>query len=158
MPARSAFTLFELLVVLALICLFASIGLPAINTWRKRIEIDRAQSALIGTVGAAKRRAVHGGESCRIQSEVNPSCLTISPVQEEPARSLGRRANAIDVHNLPSSIRIEIYKTKEKKEKTLLYVSSQGILSPAIIFMEHDGKLVNTYEIERLTGEMRRLK
>ena len=160
MSERKGFSLLELLMVLSLLTLLASVALPVLSSWQARIEVDRANSALINSTSDAKLRAVREGIAWTIRTSKSPECLEVLPALEPNKRDTNKRATSsrleMDRFPLPKSIAFQFYQLETNEQLDFLTVSSNGNLIPARIWLLQDGKPVLSYECERLTGSLRR--
>lgn len=152
MHCKKAFSLLELLLVLAILSTLASVALPTLTSWQARIEIDRANSALMHAIGEAKLRALRDGHSWTICTSTSPHFLELLPASETTHRPMKDR------FPLPNSITFEFHMLRSNELLHFLTISSSGNLIPARIGLLQDGKRVMSYESERLTGGLRRIR
>lgn len=155
---RSAFSLFELLLALALLAVLASITVPAVRSWQSRIEFDRANGALIELIAEARRRAVREGNSWNVRIVKAPASLTLEPLFVSAVKPRPNRSSSDDTRFLPNSIQIEFLRMRTDQKLDALLVNSHGKVAPGRIWISQDGIRVRAYEIDRLTGGIRQAK
>lgn len=158
MVNRAAFSLFELLIVLALLALLASVALPALQSWQSRIEVDRASGALIELIGEAKRRAVHEGHTWVVHSLKTPAALKLETQKDATVRLPMLKTVVGDMRTLPKSVQIDFFRSGTDRQLQSLTISSQGNITPAVIWLSQNGQRVQAYEVDRLTSRLRRFK
>ena len=153
---RNAFSLFELLLVLALLAVLTSVAVPSLQAWQSRIEVDRANGAIVEMISEARRRAVREGDSWVIRIEKQPHSLTLmnhSAIYWQSTEDIGH-----DRRVLSKTIQIEFFKRRDEERLDSLIVNSQGKITPGRIWVSQNGRRVQGYEIDRLTGGIHRIK
>lgn len=168
MRRRPAFTLFELLLVLSLLILMASLGLPAIGSWIERTQIDRATGVVVQFASEAKRRAIEDGEAWSIRYSASGSKLHLarsssgaSGVSKANARIAGRTTSQFsdqDEKTLGRDIVVQFSHIGTQIKLGELQVSPLGAITPASISIFHSDRLVQSLVTERLTGDIRRVR
>jgi type IV fimbrial biogenesis protein FimT len=84
MTKQSAFTLIEMMIVIALIAIVAGIAAPNLSMFTKNSALSGASEELLNTLGYAKSEAIKRGGSISICNSANPSadqptCITGTP-------------------------------------------------------------------------------
>lgn len=107
-PRRSAFTLMEILLVLAVLVAATAIVLPDALAWKSRWELRDATRSLQTVLQSVRTRAIESGETQTLQFELNGTRYSIRAESDD---SSSRDASAGHDHRedregaLPSSCR-----------------------------------------------------
>lgn len=155
MRARLAFTMFELLMVLAVLSVLVGVALPSIQSWLHRAKIDHAGTTLVQLASEARRRAIEDGEVWTIRYASNESRLLLTQVNETLSGAAGKRHSPIDERKLNQEMRMEFLDAKSKSQLNDIRVSPLGAISPVEVRIFYRNMLVGSYVSDRLTGEIR---
>lgn len=153
MSRRVGFTLFELLLVLALLSLLAGVTLPALASWRDRIALDRATHNLVHAVQTAKRRSLESGEERVIFFRSVERSLVVGPTVNDfrPNQQL----RDYETFSLDEGLTVE-FRTDGGSRLDALKIRPLGKLPLATIrITDPTGQAQRTYHIDRLTGTLR---
>ncbi|XZE51582.1 hypothetical protein SH139x_003239 [Planctomycetaceae bacterium SH139] len=154
MRNRLAFTLFELLLVLAALTVMTTLTLPAAKSWRTRATTDRSIAEVCRLVQEAKLRATREGRSWSLRYDGTPVTLYLAPTSEAYVRAGFTRigADGSGVHILPKDMSVEFVSLNAKKRTHELCLSPVGAISAVRIVFRHQGIPVASLVADRLTG------
>lgn len=157
MSKRAGFSLFELLMVLALLAVLAGLALQGARVWTERTKIDRANGAVVELVSEARRRAVNDGSAWVIQYSNQTQKLTLKPERPSIHNSPSKKAELEEERLLDENIQIEFLSEKSGKSLKSIRVTPLGSITPADIRVLRGGILQQAFRTERLTGNLRRV-
>lgn len=118
---ESGFTLFELIVVVAILGIILGLTIPSINFSDPERDMDTVVRRLAGAVSEARSRALLKRETLELHIEPNHIFL----VQRNGKQQLGKSA-------LPTTITISRVIVDEKDQRTLLF-TPRGVTQPATV-------------------------
>jgi general secretion pathway protein H len=118
---ESGFTLFELIVVVAILGIILGFTIPSINFSDPERDIDTVVRRLAGAVSEARSRALLKRETLELHIKPNHIFL----VQRNGKQQLGKSA-------LPTTITISRVIVDEKDQRTLLF-TPMGVTQPATV-------------------------
>jgi prepilin-type N-terminal cleavage/methylation domain-containing protein len=156
MRNRFGFTMFELLMVLAVLAVMVGAALPSIQTWILRAKIDHAGTALIQLASEAKRRAVESGETWAIRYVPGQACLQISSCQDSSSILKKSDRGATNQRNLHEALTMEFLDSSSRSRIDCIQVSPVGAISPVEVQIFNRDSLVDAFVSDRLTGDIRR--
>jgi type II secretory pathway pseudopilin PulG len=154
MRNRLAFTLFELLLVLAALTVMTTLALPAAKSWRSRASTDRSIAEVCRLVQEAKLRATREGRSWSLRYDGTPVTLYLAPTSEAYARVGVAQidADSVGSHVLPSDMNVEFVGLNARAITHELCLSPVGAISAVRIVFRHQGIPVASLAADRLTG------
>jgi type II secretion system protein H len=118
---ESGFTLFELIVVVAILGIILGLTIPSINFSDPERDMDTVVRRLAGAVSEARSRALLKRETLELHIKPNHIFL----VQRNGKQQLGKSA-------LPTTITISRVIVDEKDQRTLLF-TPMGVTQPATV-------------------------
>ena len=143
MQSRTAFTLIELLLVLALLACVLSVALPTLDKrYQSRARLDRASGQLIGELQAARQRALDTAEVICFQFDNGHSEFRVFPVHSPAPQYRG---------SLPFAAKIHVPTASHSASSNSILFRSDGMSSDRTleIRLQHESQRI---VLERLTG------
>ncbi len=154
---ESAFTLFELLVVCALISVMLAVAVPTLKNSLLTDPLKTSSRQVIGLIKAVREKAVRDQQAYLItfdRTENRIWFLKESAVGLEDAEE-----NITDVLHLPEPIRIlDIWTRSDGKQETdrpTLWVSKQGYIDETLIHLGNDEDEVLSMLFSPFLGNVR---
>ena len=118
---ESGFTLFELIVVVAILGIILGLTIPSSNFSNPERDMDTARRRLAGAVSEARSRALLKREA--LELHLKPKRILL--VQRNGERQLGKSV-------LPTTVTISRVIVDEKDQRTLLF-TPKGVTQPATV-------------------------
>lgn len=157
MRHRSAVTLLEMLMVLAILAFVTTISIPSIQSLFLRNQIHQACTALIDITNEAKLLAVSQGVNVTITYSIEHSALRIDTDSLNAPVHLNGNSDNLEklIHD---SFQFEFRESGTNQVVSGIRVSPVGEITPAQVSLNRRNQVLELFETHRLTGEMRRVK
>lgn len=136
---ESGFTLFELIVVIAIIGVLMGVAIPNITFSDPERDLDTAVRRLTGAISEARSRALLKREALELHLERKH----IRIVQRNGKQQIGKAA-------LPDAVTISRVIVDEKEQRTLLF-TPKGVTQPATIELKSP-PYIRTLSIKPIQG------
>lgn len=154
---ESAFTLFELLVVCALISVMLAIAVPTLKNSLLTDPLKTSSRQVIGLIKAVREKAVRDQQAYLITFDRPENRIWF--VKESAVGREDVEENITDVLHLPEPIRIlDIWTRSDGKQETdqpILWVSKQGYIDETLIHLGNDEDEVLSMLFSPFLGNVR---
>ncbi|TWT94216.1 prepilin-type N-terminal cleavage/methylation domain-containing protein [Neorhodopirellula pilleata] len=153
MKRYAAFTLFELLLVLAILSTLVGTAMPTLQGWMTRARTDRDAGTLVWLVSEAQRRSSRDGREWSIRFQPRPCALRL---ETDSSIQVHRNANVQRpmIHTLDARTHVEFRHIHSGQIVDRLVVSPGGVLSAIRVTVQYGDGLADHFEADRLTNRL----
>lgn len=155
----SGFTVFELVIVLALFVSALALSMPAISNWQRRTELNRAENALMQMIADAKRNAIQSGIPWQVTYNRQSHRLLLQQMEEPRAETKSTSTNLPRIRNesvvISPLIDMRITGIGADAPESVIVLSPVGTINAATVRIAHRVGWSSTWITHRLAGDIR---
>ncbi len=154
---QSAFTLFELLVVLALMSVMLAVAVPTLRNSLLTDPLKTSSRQVIGVVKGIREQAVREQQAYLVYFDLSANSIWVEKDSEK--RQEDQEEVEKNVLQLPETARLlDVWTTAEGKQDSglpTLWISKQGYMDQAMIHLGDDGDGVMSLLFSPFLGTVR---
>ena len=106
MPKNGGFSIYELMVVIAIIAILSTIAVPGMLSWRTNYKLDSAAREILSAIEYARSRAVRDDQAVRVNFDFTNNSYSVVNQDGDTLRD-GQMTADLDLQNISLGTQVQ---------------------------------------------------